>query len=152
MGDAHLYNPAKSACYWLVADSYGSASVDGIQKGPQPIQEFYRFDKVDTWFGTNPQSISVSQGQSGGTRVAVQRSKSCMEFIEHGCTLEARVTLVTCQRGAKSDADFDKCFDTAKAACKSGATPAPAASPAAVRGPAPVAAPPRPAAPAPKKK
>jgi hypothetical protein len=152
MGDAHLYNPAKSACYWLVADSYGSASVAGISQGPQPIQDFYRFDKVDNWFASNPQSISTKS--SGETRVALQRSKSCMQFVEHGCSLEARSALVTCQRGAKSDADFDKCFDTAKAMCTGGGHAAPPTTPAAGKPAAPATPAPKPAtpAPAPKKK
>jgi hypothetical protein len=153
MADAHLYNPGKSACYWLVADSYGTASADGVQQGPQPIQEFYRFDKVDTWFGDNPQSISVGKGESGGTRVALQRSKSCMQFIEHGCSLESRNALVTCQRAAKSDADFDKCFDNAKAQCQAaGGHAAPPTTPAAGKPASPAPAPHPAPAPAPKKK
>jgi hypothetical protein len=111
MMDDFLYNPGETACYWLEADAYGSASVKGISQGPQPIQEFYSFDKVDTWFGDNPQSISVSSGQSGGTRIALQRAKACMELAEHGCTLESRIEFQKCIIAAKSDAEFDKCGD-----------------------------------------
>ena len=109
MMDAHLYNPSKTACYWLVADSYGGASVMGMQRGPQPLQEFYTFDKVDTWFGDNPQSIEVQQGESGGTRVALQRAKMCMELAEHGCTDADRERFVDCERAAKDEDGLDKC-------------------------------------------
>jgi len=71
---AHLYNPAKTACYWLVADSYGAASIAGISQGPQPIKDFYSFNKVNTWFGDNPQMVKVKDGQAGDTRVALQRA------------------------------------------------------------------------------
>ena len=109
MMDGHLYNPGKTGCYWLVADSYGSASVMGMRDGPQPIQEFYTFDKVDTWFGDNPQSIQVSSGESGGTRVALQRAKMCMELAEHGCTEAEREEFVACERAAKDEDGLDKC-------------------------------------------
>ena len=109
MMDDFLYNPGESGCYWLIADSYGSASVAGIAQGPQPIQEFYSFDNVDTWFGENPQSVEVSNGRTGDTRVALQRAKACMELVEHGCPLEVRQQFQACVRGAKTDADFDKC-------------------------------------------
>lgn len=118
VGDDHLYNPGKTGCYWLVADAYGSASTAGLQKGPQPIQEFYHFDKVDTWFGDNPQSIEVGSHESGGTRVALQRAKMCMETVKHGCPVSVREQLVTCQRAATTDDAFDKCGDEAIAACK----------------------------------
>src|ERR1019366_7571380 len=58
MRDDFLYNPGKTACYWLVADSYGSAAIKGVAQGPQPVLEFYSFDKVDTWFGDHPHSVS----------------------------------------------------------------------------------------------
>jgi hypothetical protein len=109
MMDAHLYNPSKTACYWLVADSYGNASVMGMQRGPQPIQEFYTFDKVDTWFGDNPQSIEVDSHASGGTRVALQRAKMCMELAEHGCSDADRETFVSCERAAKDETGLDAC-------------------------------------------
>jgi hypothetical protein len=155
VGDAHLYNPAKSACYWLEADAYGNGSTAGLQKGPQPIQEFYHFDSVDTWFGNNPQSISTKSG--GGTRVALQRASTCMEAVAHGCSLAVREQLVSCQRAAFSadKATFEKCTDDAIAACQGGrpaaGTVAAAAHPASGPKPAaktPVKAP----APAPKKK
>jgi hypothetical protein len=110
MNDGHLYNPRKTACYWLVADVYGDASVQGVTKGPQPIQEFYSFDKVDTWFGDNPQTVEVSNGETGATKVALQRAKACMEIAANPqCDLAARVAYVTCQRAAKSDDDMEKC-------------------------------------------
>jgi len=109
MNDAHLYNPSKTACYWLVADSYGNASVMGMQRGPQPIQEFYTFDKVDTWFGDNPQSIEVDSHSSGGTRVALQRAKMCMELAEHGCSDTDRDAFVSCERAARDEDGLDKC-------------------------------------------
>ncbi len=109
MMDAHLYNPSKTACYWLVADSYGESSVKGMQRGPQPIQEFYTFDKVDTWFGDNPQSIEVDNNASGGTRVALQRAKMCMELAQHGCTDAEREHFVDCERAAKGEEALDQC-------------------------------------------
>jgi hypothetical protein len=62
VNDAHLYNPQATGCYWLTADAYGAASVMGVQKGPQPVKEFYSFDQVNTWFGQNPDEIEVSNG------------------------------------------------------------------------------------------
>jgi hypothetical protein len=109
MMDDFLYNPGETACYWLIADSYGSASVSGIAQGPQPIQEFYSFDNIDTWFGENPQSVSVSNGRTGDTRIALQRAKACMDLVEHGCSIEVRQQFQTCVRTANTDADFDKC-------------------------------------------
>ena len=116
MNDAHLYNPEKTACYWLVADSYGAASVAGIARGPQPILEFYSFDKVNTWFGDNPQSVEVDSdsGKKGDTRVALQRAKACMDLAAHGCNEQVRDQFVQCQRAAKDDASFKKCEDTAE--------------------------------------
>jgi hypothetical protein len=111
MNDAHVYNPEETACYWLVADSYGAASVMGVQKGPQPIQEFYSFDKVDTWFGDNPQTISVDNHASGGTRVALQRAKACMYLAEHGCDAEDRDKFIECEKTSTDDAAFKKCED-----------------------------------------
>jgi hypothetical protein len=111
MNDAHLYNPEETGCYWLVADSYGAASVMGVEKGPQPVREFYSFDKVDTWFGENPQSISVQSGQGGGTRVALQRAKACMYLAEHGCDAEARDKFIACQKAANDEAAFNRCED-----------------------------------------
>lgn len=118
VGDDHLYNPGKTACYWLVADVYGSASTDGIKDGPQPIAEFYRIDNVDTWFGANPESVEVSNGSSGDTRVALQRSNSCMQFVEHGCSMASRELLVSCQQGARTDTGMSDCFDKAQDACE----------------------------------
>jgi hypothetical protein len=112
MMDAHLYNPAKTGCYWLVADSYGSASVAGISQGPQAIKEFYSFDKVDTWFGDNPQSVSVSNGQTGDTRVALQRAKACMDLASRGCDEAAREQFISCQRAAANDEAFEKCAES----------------------------------------
>lgn len=109
MLDDFLYNPAKTACYWLVADRYGSASVAGIAQGPQPVKEFYAFDTVNTWFGDNPQSVEVSNGQSGDTRVALQRAKACMELVEHGCDAAAREQFTTCLIAAHTEDAADQC-------------------------------------------
>ncbi len=124
MMDDHLYNPGKTACYWLIADSYGAASVDGIQQGPQSIKELYSFDKVNTWFGENPQSVEVQDGQGGQTRVALQRAKACMDLAQHGCDAPARDVYITCQKAAHSKADYEKCDD----AVTCGDTRAPAAA------------------------
>jgi hypothetical protein len=120
MRDDFLYNPGKTACYWLVADSYGSAAIKGVAQGPQPVLEFYSFDKVDTWFGDNPQSVSVSSGQSGDTRVAVQRAKACMELAADGCDEVARSAFVHCEQGATSDAAFAQCERAVSCGSKAG--------------------------------
>jgi hypothetical protein len=117
MNDAHLYNPAKTACYWLHASSYGSGTVAGISQGPQPIQEFYSFDKVDTWFGDNPQSITVQNGETGGTRVALQRAQGCMALVRASCPLAAREQFIECERAAHDDASFDACSPKALSTC-----------------------------------
>jgi hypothetical protein len=137
MVDAHLYNPAKTGCYWLVADSYGSASTAGISQGPQPIQEFYSFDKVDTWFGDNPQSVEVQNGQSGDTRVALQRAKECMFLADKGCDESTREQFVTCQRAAGSEEASKRCTDGLT--CLGGAKPAPGTAPSPHAGPHPSA-------------
>jgi hypothetical protein len=127
MNDAHLYNPGKTACYWLIAASYGSGSVAGMSQGPQPIQEFYSFDNVNTWFGDNPQSINVQNGQTGGTRVALQRAGECMAIARANCPLAVREQFVQCQRAARDEATFDACSATAKTSCSGGAPTATAA-------------------------
>ena len=118
MKDDFLYNPGKTGCYWLVADSYGSATVKGVAHGPQPIQEFYSFDKVDSWFGDNPQSVSVSSGQSGDMRIALQRAKACMELAADGCDDAARNEFVHCEQAAGSDAAFEQCERAASCGSK----------------------------------
>lgn len=131
VGEGHLYNPGKTACYWLIANAYGAASTAGLSSGPQPIQEFYHFKKVDTWFGENPQSIKVEKGGSGGTRVALQRSATCMQLVQQSCPLASREALVSCQRAATSDDAFSGCFDRAQTQCKGVAPPVPTTTPAA---------------------
>lgn len=144
MHDAHLYNPGKTACYWLDADAYGSATVHGIVQGPQPIKEFYSFDKVDTWFGGNPQSITVQNGNSGGTRVALQRASECMELARANCPVAAREALIDCERGARDDASFDACTAKARASC-GGTQPPSSPSPSTPAAPTHVTPPPHPA-------
>jgi hypothetical protein len=131
MADAHLYNPNKTGCYWLKAKAYGDATVAGIQRGPQPVQEFYRFDKVDNWFAENPQSITVQEDETGGTQVALQRASICMDLARKGCSADVRQQLVVCQKAAgTSDDAFNTCTKTAAASC-GGAAPS---SPDAARG------------------
>jgi hypothetical protein len=137
INDAHLYNPGKTACYWLVAASYGSASVAGISQGPQPIKEFYSFDNVNIWFADTPQSITVDNGQSGGTRVALQRAATCMQIAKAGCPFAVRDQFVNCQRAARDDAAFEACTAAAKAGCVGGGgAPTPASTAAAAHTPA----------------
>jgi hypothetical protein len=138
INDAHLYNPGETACYWLVADSYGNASVMGMQRGPQPIQPFYTFDKVDTWFAENPQSITVdsNSGQQGGTRVALQRANACMYLAKHGCDVAARDKFIECEKGVSDDDGLKKCEDAV--ACgdvNKGEAGGKSATPAAAKGP-----------------
>ena len=133
MMDAHLYNPSRTACYWLIASSYGTASVAGIAQGPQSIQEFYSFDKISTWFGDNPQSVEVQDGQTGDTRVAIQRSKVCMELAAKGCDVAAREGYVKCQQASKTKVEFEKCDDSL--ACAGAAPTSPAVAAAAGHAP-----------------
>jgi hypothetical protein len=171
MFDAHLYNPGKTACYWLVANTYGSASAAGLSRGPQLIREFYTFNKVDTWFGENPQSIQVSNGQSGGTRIALQRASACMALAARGCDSDARTKFIECERAATSDAAMDACDEqvtcgaqslptfgqktpptsTAIATAPARPAPAPPAKPAVTHAASAVPRPTAPPAPAPAK-
>ena len=124
VNDAHLYNPERTACYWLQADAYGDATVHGVQHGPQPVKEFYSFDKVDTWFGNNPQEIEVDSHASGGTRVALQRDEDCMELAKKGCDPDSRDKFVTCEMAAikdKSKTEYEKCIQTAPCEAAHGA-------------------------------
>jgi hypothetical protein len=118
---AHLYNPAKTACYWLEVDTYGKASAGGLASGPQPIQEFYAFDKVDTWFGDNPQSVKINtKREKGKVKVALQRAVECMRFSS--CALSVREKLIACeQKAGDSDDAFGACSVAAEAECGSGA-------------------------------
>ena len=116
MNDAHLYNPGKTGCYWLIADSYGAASVAGIQQGPQPVLEFYSFDKVNTWFGDNPQSVEVDDQQRD--KPVTRRGPSRRAKSVHGSRRALRrrrcTRFVQCQRAAKDEATFKKCEETAE--------------------------------------
>jgi hypothetical protein len=124
MSDDFLYNPQQTGCYWLVANAYGSASVAGVAQGPQAIKEFYSFDNVSTWFGDNPQSVKVSKGQSGDTRVALQRAQACMDLARLGCSDAVRAEFVRCQQAAKSDEAFQQCDRTVSCARQEPAAPA----------------------------
>jgi hypothetical protein len=129
---AHLYNPGKTACYWLVVDVYGRASAEGKSWGPQPIQEFYVFDSVDNWFTDNPQSVTINtKKEKGKVKVALQRAVQCMDFTS--CPLSVREKLIDCERkNIDNDEAFNACHDAATADCKASAgsesTPAPDAS------------------------
>lgn len=135
----HLYNPGKSACYWLQVDVYGAASSDGEKAGPLKIAEFYRFDKVNNWFTENPEFVTVKKSEGGKVQVALQRARACMEFAT--CGLAVREKLVACQRAAftKDDEEaFKACGEQAAQSCadkaaEGGGTPSesPSASPSA---------------------
>jgi hypothetical protein len=142
IGDEYLYNPGKSACYWLVVDVYGSASAAGKASGPQRVAEFYAFDTINTWFGQNPDSVSVNKKQKGTTRTALQRAERCMQFRD--CAVAVREQLVACQLKVSNDQGLDQCDLAAKQAC-SGAAAA-GAEPAATPPPASTA--PKPTTPA----
>jgi hypothetical protein len=122
VNDAFLYNPGKTGCYFLEAAAYGSASVDGISQGPQPIKEFYHFDHVDNWFTGNPNSIQTKS--KGETRIALLQSQTCTDLARRGCSLQVRETFVICELAATSDDGEETCRLQASAACKGGA-PAP---------------------------
>jgi hypothetical protein len=149
VNDAFLYNPNKSGCYWLIADAYGSARTDGIKQGPQPLQEFYHFDHIDTWFGSNPQSIQVGRGESGGTRIALQRSTECMKLVDRGCSTQVRETFVICELAAMSKDAEATCFTQASAAC-GGRAPSPSTPAAPATATATVTAKPAAVSPTPK--
>jgi hypothetical protein len=120
---AHLYNPAKTACYWLEVDTYGKASASGLASGPQSMQEFYAFDKVDTWFGDNPQSVKINtKREKGKVKVALQRAVACMAFSS--CATTVREKYIECQRkamAADNEDAFNACDGTAAAECGSAA-------------------------------
>jgi hypothetical protein len=121
MFKAHLYNPGKTACYWLVVDTYGAVSAAGKKDGPQPLEEFYVFDEVNNWFSENPEFVTVDKKSKGKTQTAVQRAKMCMQFKE--CGLKVREKLIECQQKAISADDesaFDSCGDKAAQSCKPG--------------------------------
>jgi hypothetical protein len=120
MFKSHLYNPGKTACYWLVVDRYGRTSGSG-PSGPLKIKEFYQFSKVDNWFSENPEVVRLKKKQKGKTKVALQRAKMCMQFRD--CALKVRQSLVKCQSkalDADDEAAFDACGDKAQSSCKSG--------------------------------
>jgi hypothetical protein len=129
----HLYNPAKSACYWLQVDVYGAANADGAKAGPLAIAEFYQFDKVNNWFSENPEFVTVKKNEGGKVQVALQRAKACMEFAT--CGLAVREKLVVCQRAAftKDDEDaFKACNEQAAQSCaEKGSEEAPSTTPSA---------------------
>jgi hypothetical protein len=117
-----------------------------MQQGPQPLAEWYKFDKVDTWFGSNPTSISVGKGETGGARVALQRADVCMTYAQKGCSADARASLMICEKAAflgGNEAAFHACQTQADAACKSGP---PTSTTIAHPGSTPPAAPPKPGA------
>ena len=131
---AHLYNPNKTACYWLVVDTYGKASASSTAWGPQPLQEFYAFDTVDNWFSDNPQSVTINtKREKGKVKVALQRAVACMAFAN--CQTSVRDKFIDCQRkaiAADNEDAFNACDTTAAAECKPGSggdsAPAPDAS------------------------
>jgi hypothetical protein len=125
MFKGHLYNPGKTACYWLVVDVYGKASAHGKQQGPQLIEEFYTFDSVDNWFTENPEYVSVKKKEKGKVKVSLQHAKMCMEFSK--CSVKVRNALVECQIKALDitnddayDKAFQACGDKAAASCGAG--------------------------------
>jgi hypothetical protein len=126
MFKGHLYNPGKTACYWLVVDVYGKASAHGKEQGPQPLQEFYTFDSVDNWFTENPEYVKVKKKEKGKVKTSLQHANMCMEF--KACSVKVRSALIDCQIKAldiTDDAAYDKAFqacgDAAAAGCKGGA-------------------------------
>ena len=130
-GKGTLYNPGKSACYWLEVDTYGKASTSGVAAGPQPMKEFYSFDSVNNWFKDNPESVKLNRkkGEKGKVQTALQRAKACMEFVK--CPVAVREKLILCQRkafDAENDSAFEACGDEAVASCEAaGGEEAPAA-------------------------
>jgi hypothetical protein len=114
----HLYNPGSTACYWLEAAAYGSASTTGLPDGPQPIAEFYTFKTVDNWFKENPPSITTKS--SGETRVSVTTINACAELASLGCPLESRAGFASCASHAYTSSDqgaFSHCIDQAADSC-----------------------------------
>jgi hypothetical protein len=118
MGD-HLYNPGRTACYWLEVSTYGSANDKGMVQGPQALDDFYTFKHIDNWFVENPKSISTKG--SGGTRVSVAPMKICEELVEHGCSVAVRNDMMDCAIKAfvdKSKTSFNRCLDESVVLCK----------------------------------
>jgi hypothetical protein len=114
----HLYNPGKTACYWLEVTVYGKASAGGIAQGPQTISEFYTFKHMDNWFHENPKEISTKA--SGETRTAIQSMKICAQMSQTGCDLQTRESLIACEQKAyraEDDKAFDACVTQAIQSC-----------------------------------
>lgn len=121
----YLYNPGKTACYWLRVDVYGSANTSGKQAGPLELAELYRFDKVDNWWTDNPTSVMVDKKKSGTTKTALQRANACMEFKD--CDLSVREAFAKCTAGAyakQNDDAFEACIDAAVNGCRARGTSA----------------------------
>ena len=116
MGD-HLYNPGNTTCYFTDVGVYGDASGKGYEDGALPLQPFYTFKRVDTWFGDNPRSISTKGG--GGVRVAVKELTLCRRLGEAGCPLPVRQALMSCLRAARGEPASDACVEQAKVGCRS---------------------------------
>jgi hypothetical protein len=114
----HLYNPGRTACYWLEAAAYGSASTTGLPDGPQPISPFYTFKTVDNWFKENPPSITTKS--SGETRVSLTTIPTCVELASLGCPLPSREGFARCASHAYTSSDehaFSRCVDEAADSC-----------------------------------
>ncbi len=114
----HLFNPGRTACYWLEAAAYGSASTTGLPDGPQPLAAFYTFKKVDNWFQENPPSITTKS--SGETRVSVTSINTCVELAQLGCPVPSRESFASCASHAytaNNQEAFSKCVDEAADSC-----------------------------------
>lgn len=106
-GRQHLLNPDEAGCFWVRRAAYGNAKVGDLENGPQPIQPFYTFRKVDIWFGDVPKSIRTKQ--SGETRVAVQNYTECSRFRKT-CARAIVDEALACDANAETDAEASRCW------------------------------------------
>jgi len=119
MGGDHLYNPGKSACYWLSVAVYGEADAGDMEWGPQPIKEFYEFETVDNWFADNPEWVTVNEDSDGTTQTSIQRPNGCMEFNK--CKMSVRDKLQRCLAKAAKKKDDDAWIEAAQGCTKAAA-------------------------------
>ena len=72
MGGDFLFNPGKTACYWVDVTVYGDADAGGIEWGPLPVAEWYAFESIDNWFNRPTSRI---RHRPTPTRAAIPASR-----------------------------------------------------------------------------
>jgi hypothetical protein len=114
---AFLYSPGDEGCYWLEAAAYGDENTLGLPHGPQKVDAFYRFDRVDAWFTDVPTHVEAPRIFSGRRHVALQRYRACMDLQQAGCSAGERALFVECQRTIQGPGEAVDCYDLAMKVC-----------------------------------